>query len=776
MRFTDERLYVLGIGEAYMVEPGTGNILYWTNKMREADVSFSATDNVLSAGIGNGPAIIIPTDPNITVNVTAADYSEYVKAASVGGVIAPGAPVLTCQQVTAEGPTLTISTASGTPVAGAGMDKIVCYVQEVGAASPVSAGGIAYELDPQTGSVSGFTAVSERDYLVTYHVAKANATMTTVMGNLKGKIVHFVFSQPIYTNYDAGTMTGDFYGWLHTIIPRLQLLPGGGSSAGSQTDFTMTGITGRAITADPLVVTEDCGGCGYVGAPMAYRIVEPCEAVAAVEGIIGIVGGSVLLKVGESVQLRPALVQSNTLITGLPPSDFQYSSSNLEVAQVGYNSGALIGSGEGTAKVAVFYTVPKTGERLTDIFRAIVTKSGVINDTRLYLSVSRGRTITLCYTQSTENAVLVDWGDASGTESSESLAATMTHTYTDGGSPILSLHVQNAGQTWSPGKTENGNALNILGAAPGAYVSGITSVSFGTGARLANAGGFRGITSLAGIVFSESDMSSIGTSSFQDCANLSTVDLTGIKEIGQSAFEGCGSLAGLSIPASVAIVKSYAFRYAGLVNLQLAAEAIEGEAFANCSKLQNVWIRQNVTNLGNDAGVVTDYPWNECNKSAVLYCEESAKPETWGYEYNVYGFASEARTRLTTVWGQTESPFVPAWGAENTGSLAYTWNYETLTIDISVQNLEDEYQTFRFSDTLMTLDVQDISADYYVAFYDEIGTLLHGENVEPGQSVTTVPAEYSEWEDGSGRICSSADILNMAVETDTNWVGRSAGE
>lgn len=378
MRFTDERLYVLGIGTGYMTDLKTGDFLYWSDKMQEANVSVSASDNELRAGLGNGPAIIVPTDPNITVTVTAAEYSEYVKAASVGAAITQGAPVMVCREVTAEGPNLAVDLSGGTPVRGIGMDKAVCYVQEVGEESRVYIGGTAYELDASTGAVEGFTAESGKQYAVSYFVLQANATLTTLTTNVKGRVVRFVFSQPVYTSYDAAANSGDFWGWLHTVVPRLQLMPSGGGTDGSQTAFTVTGITGRAVAQDAEVITEECGDCGFTGLPMMYRILEPCGGAGNADGVMGVLGGAVLLNLGESAQLHPAVIINGNLIRSYPATAFSYESENPSIASVGSQNGIVSGMGKGTTRIAIFYSEGE--DTFTDIIGATVIAEG---ETRL---------------------------------------------------------------------------------------------------------------------------------------------------------------------------------------------------------------------------------------------------------------------------------------------------------------------------------------------------------------------------------------------------------
>lgn len=360
LTFTDPRLYVMGIGVGYMTSLVDGSIKYWSDKMQEGNTSFSASDNVLSAGIGNSPAIIIPTDPNVTVNVTAGDYSEYVKSASVGGTISYGAPVMTCQQITASGTSLTISVDDETPVAGPGMNKVVCYVQAVGAASPIATGGVAYELNPTTGAISGFVATNGTTYIVNYYVSRANASMTTITSNIKGEVVRFVYARPIYTVYDPATNSGDLYGYLYEIVPRLQLMPDGATNSGSQTSYTTTGITGRALLMDADTITGGCNDCAIPGSPLMYRVIVPCDAESGIEGIIGELGGVISIKIGESFQMQPAIVINGALSYGTPATDFAYSSSSTGVASIGSATGILVGVSAGTTQITVGYTVGET--------------------------------------------------------------------------------------------------------------------------------------------------------------------------------------------------------------------------------------------------------------------------------------------------------------------------------------------------------------------------------------------------------------------------------
>lgn len=360
IKFTDPRLYVQGVGTAIMTDPATGDIVFFSDKFQDGNITVSADDGLVSAGIGNAPAIMIPTNPNVQVSVTAADYSEYAKAAAVGGSISAGAPVMVCQTVNATGSSISIDVTSGAPVAGPGMDNVVCYVQEIGAESKIATDGTAYELNPTSGAITGFTATNGKQYLVTYYASQANATMTTITTNVKGKVVMFTLQRPIYTNVDAKTNQGDLWGMLYEIVPRLQLMPDGAANNGNQNSPTTTAITGRGISYDADTIVADCGSCALNGAPLMYRVIVPCDKNAGIDGILGILGGTVSLAADGTYQLAPAVIVNGKLSYGVPASDFAYVSASDAVATVGANTGLVTAAGEGDTQISISYTVGST--------------------------------------------------------------------------------------------------------------------------------------------------------------------------------------------------------------------------------------------------------------------------------------------------------------------------------------------------------------------------------------------------------------------------------
>lgn len=374
LKFTDSRKYVMGIGTAYATSLSDGSVKFWSDKFQEGNTTFSASEMVNNGGIGNGPAIILYNDPNISVSFTSADYDEYIRAASTGASFSYGAPVETCQTVAASGTSLTIDVSSATPVSGPGMNAIYCYVQEVGATSPIATGGVAYVLNPTTGAITGFTATSGKTYLVTYYVTQANASITTYTSDFNGDVVRFVYRRPIYTNFNPQTNSGDLYGWQIDVIPYLKLNPSTATTNGSQTAFSTTAINGRAIVYDEAVVSGGCDDCSLVGAPLMYSIIAPCDANAGIDGIVGVLGGTVSIKAGDTYQLTPGVVVNGRLSYNVGASEFTYTSSATGVATVDSGTGLISGVSAGSAQITVAYAADSS-TTYTDILDVTVSAS-----------------------------------------------------------------------------------------------------------------------------------------------------------------------------------------------------------------------------------------------------------------------------------------------------------------------------------------------------------------------------------------------------------------
>ena len=101
--------------------------------------------------------------------------------------------------------------------------------------------------------------------------------------------------------------------------------------------------------------------------------------------------------------------------------------------------------------------------------------------TKLKFHLTSNLTQPLYLTQSSANAVTVDWGDGSATEQSSSLAASFSHKYAAAGDYEVKVACAD-GESWSPGGTFNSKVYSLLGDVSGKSPSfpTLTKVSIGT--------------------------------------------------------------------------------------------------------------------------------------------------------------------------------------------------------------------------------------------------------------------------------------------------------
>ena len=364
IKFTDKRLFLKGTGNVVLTDPETGKIYYQSDKFSTAQINTSVDMNEIRAGLSNPIVAILPSNANLTVELTAADFSLWEKAAQVGADVTYGAPVPVAQTVTASGTTLSIDTSGGAPVAQLGFSDILCYVQTVGAASPIASDGVAYPVDPASGLISGFTATAQTQYKVWYWVQKATAQKANISTLMDPKIVHLTASFAVYANLNgaAASQSGTRQGWLYVTVPMLKLQANANIS-GDQTNADTTVISGMAIAADQQVVSALTDLCGDVGSNLAYYVYSPCVDADDMVGL-AVVGGSLTLPQSSTAQIPVRFVMSDgsLVIPSSYSTGFTYTGSGLPSGTT-VSSAGVVASGttaSSTGEVTIAYAYGET--------------------------------------------------------------------------------------------------------------------------------------------------------------------------------------------------------------------------------------------------------------------------------------------------------------------------------------------------------------------------------------------------------------------------------
>ena len=174
--------------------------------------------------------------------------------------------------------------------------------------------------------------------------------------------------------------------------------------------------------------------------------------------------------------------------------------------------------------------------------------------------------IALYYTQSSANAVAVDWGDGSQTETSADTSVLgMSHMYVAAGDYTISMTCA-SGETWSPGIAEAGDYIQMFGDDPAAC----TAVRMGDGMRLDVPKAFAANSALAAVRFN-GEVASISNAAFNGCAFVSLVIPDNVTTIGPSAFSNNQSMVGVDIGGGITNIGNMAFALSTNTTLTIRA-------------------------------------------------------------------------------------------------------------------------------------------------------------------------------------------------------------
>lgn len=371
IRFTDPKLYVKGTCSVLFANTQNGNVEYWSDKVQNFSETSNANEDIIRAGLGNGIATVLVSDSEKTVTATAADFSLKAKAMQLGGSVTYNGIAPVCQTIHATGSSLTIDFADGVPVANYGFEKAMCYVQEVGALSPISQYGSAYEIDTTSGAISGFVATSGKDYKVWYFVRKITAMEATFYSNFQPGLYHATFQLAVYQNMSgADTNAGTRVGWLYCIYPRYKMTPGGGM-VGDQSTADTTDLSGRALPMDSEVISAACTDCD-VGVTCYYLYV-PDDGSNAILGILTELGGQIVMGESATYQVKPSFIMENgQIVRATDLTHFSFVGTSLPSGTTVGETTGLIESGTTTGSGTLTVTYEESGFIATDVCQVSV--------------------------------------------------------------------------------------------------------------------------------------------------------------------------------------------------------------------------------------------------------------------------------------------------------------------------------------------------------------------------------------------------------------------
>ena len=306
IQFNDAKLYTRGICAAQLADMESGDIYFSSNKFQEGNITASVNSDPLRAGLNNGIATIIESDPDIQVDFTM-----------------------------------------------------------------IAQGGVAYDIAAD-GTISGFTAVSGKQYKVWYFVNKLSAAVGRLTTAMNGKVGLFTAQMAVYSNVNAKTNEGTRWGWLYINVP-LKLQADTATVTGSQSNYDTTNIVGRAISMDEQVVSGQCQDCS--GSTLGWYVLVPDGDADVVTGLVAAIGGVISVPKSGTAQVRPQAVLANGQLAALDPSKCTYAMTGAPSGTtVGQNTGVIsAGTATGDADLSVSFVYG--GETFTAQCAVSVTES-----------------------------------------------------------------------------------------------------------------------------------------------------------------------------------------------------------------------------------------------------------------------------------------------------------------------------------------------------------------------------------------------------------------
>lgn len=181
-------------------------------------------------------------------------------------------------------------------------------------------------------------------------------------------------------------------------------------------------------------------------------------------------------------------------------------------------------------------------------------------------------TLPLCFYQSMERGVSIDWGDGSVVDTIDSVGnVDITHKYDQTGSYVIKMKPAN-GCVFTLGHDTEADcvfgpaASNVAGGR--AYLDCLTEVNIGEG------------------------VTSITKYTFQNCPSLKYITIpTGLSYIGENAFEYCYNLRSVVLPSGNISIDRYSFQYCNNLESIIGGDgetSVLDYAFLNCRSLTTV--------------------------------------------------------------------------------------------------------------------------------------------------------------------------------------------
>ena len=338
-------VYLKGTMDVWLFNPETFNLDFYSNKVKTNGLTTSTNMGEINGSLRNPVLLNLPDTAKLELAITNATSTLESRALSLGGELSYNGVIPVLENVT---PTLEngqyVLRVSQTPVAPYGTEKRYCFIDK---------SGEAYTFAGESNEVEGFTADVTKTYCVRYFVKAASAHQLRIASAFEPNIEICMIRMPLYTTNGTsstqGTRWGDRYIW----IPRMQFT-GNSPLKGDQTDPDAEELHGTALPYEEAAAEGVC--IDESSFALAYMVDMPADGALANVAGLAVVGGTVNLKVGETVTVPVKYVMDDGTLTQVDFDDIGIqdtgSSSSIFTVNDTYDTITGVGTGDGQILVS----------------------------------------------------------------------------------------------------------------------------------------------------------------------------------------------------------------------------------------------------------------------------------------------------------------------------------------------------------------------------------------------------------------------------------------
>lgn len=364
--FGDPNLIAKGLVEMTVRDPATGNIVAYDSIPSEGAINYTFNLQAVEGGFLNKLVDLIPDTTRLSGSYTSQAFSLGLRQLQTGGSMGYNGITPVCETVTATGAALTVTQTPVKDYAQPATDAgCWCTLREHNVAKYM---GANYYIDPTTKQVTGFNAISGKQYDVFYFTQSASTQYLGLPTSANPAVLALTLKYGIFAKVNGETSNSPLAGYLYVNVPRVKF-GGDAGISGNQTSNSTTALTWQALAPDDN--TMACAACGNDDSNYAYYVYVPCSGTTSSVEALAIIGEGVTVAKNATAQIPVKYLMPDGSTVQPVYSDLTYVSKTPATATVDTN-GLVKGVAAGTTEITVTLT-RSTGGNLVAYCNVTVT-------------------------------------------------------------------------------------------------------------------------------------------------------------------------------------------------------------------------------------------------------------------------------------------------------------------------------------------------------------------------------------------------------------------